>query len=100
MKYSIALVVALAFSGPSLASDIIGEEHNCIDLQAMVKERGTVVLSGGGRRALVHGSPFACRGKVSSFGRDLTSTPLICPAKDKRFCNVGFRCILDKTDPD
>ena len=98
MKFIMVLLVTLVISGPSLAADIISEEHNCADLRALIKDRGSVII-GGSRRTRVFGSTFACRG-TSSFGRDLKAIPEICPAKDTRFCNAGFKCTIDLSSDD
>lgn len=93
MKFLMILGATLALSGTSFAADIDSTQYTCSDLRALIQERGSVII-GGSRRTRVHGSPLACNG-FSTFGRDLTAKPEICPAMDKRFCNAGFTCTID-----
>ena len=99
MKRCIALIAACVISGTSYAADIDSTEYTCSALRALIVEEGSVII-GGSRRTRVFGSPTACNNGFSAFGRDLKAQPEICPTSDKRFCNAGFKCVVDRTSDD
>jgi len=101
MRIFIILYAVFAFSGTVSAqgaSRIVDTtEHTCAGLRTLIQDEGSVIL--GSSRTRVFGNSLGCR-VHNAFGRDQKGIPEICPTSDVRFCNAGFKCVVDFSSDD